>query len=90
MTIIALLLLIALAAYVPATAAATRAACLNNQKVLDRAASVAAASDAPADELSDLESGVANFEDVRKCPKDGTPLTFDPVLGSVACPNHPR
>ena len=90
LAIIAILLVIAMAAYLPATAAATSAACRNNQKVLEDAAAVQAATEdstTPA-QLVDLESYVANSAQVSVCPKDGTPLTLNPITHDVSCPNH--
>lgn len=91
LAIIAILLVIAMAAYLPATAAATSAACRNNQKVLEDAAAVRAATEdsTTPTQLADLESYVANYAQVSVCPKDGTPLTFNPVTNDVSCPNHP-
>lgn len=88
--IIAILLAMALASYVPATNAANAAACRNNQAVLEKAYSVVTAQTGERpDDMDDLASSVANFDRVRTCPADGTALTLDASSGDVSCPNHP-
>lgn len=88
LAIIGVLLLMAVASYVPASAAAAASACQHNQRALEEAASVLATADPP-EELSDLAPLVGNWDRVRVCPEDGTELAFNPATLSVSCPNHP-
>lgn len=88
--VISVLLLIAIASYVPASAAANAAACRHNQGALEKAASVMTCSvgvSSPT-QLVDLAQYVTDFETVSRCPKDGSELLFDPDTMDVSCPNH--
>jgi len=92
--IVGLLLMIAIASYVPATARAASAACTQNRKVLEHAfvASIAAREiDAPegTETLESLRPYVQNFDQASVCPSDGTTYTLIPTTGDVICPNHP-
>jgi len=88
LAIIAVLLVIAVASYVPASAAAAASACRHNQRVLEEAAARLSYTDRP-DQLSDLTIVVSNWEKAHVCPKDGSPLAFEPATLDVSCPNHP-
>lgn len=88
--IIAVLLAMALASYVPATHAANAAACRNNQEVFERAFSVALAQTGiRPDALDELAPFVASYDRSVHCPEDGAALTLDAATGDVGCPNHP-
>ena len=88
--IIAILLAVAIAAYVPATHSAASAACRHNQRVLEAAAVQAACTiAAPCDDLEDLRPFVRNFDTVSTCPETGDELLFDPDTLTVLCPEHP-
>lgn len=87
--IVAILLGIAVATYSAATGAANAAACRENQTILNRAVSVARASEAEVDGIDDLASSVVAFDRASVCPSDGTPLQYVAATGIVTCPNHP-
>jgi Tfp pilus assembly protein PilE len=89
--IIAILLLVAVASYLPASARAAAAACDHNRSVLERAAVVVAASSSSGATMTidSLASSVRDFESTSRCPSDGTPYLFNPTTGSITCPNHP-
>lgn len=89
--IIGILLVIAVASYVPATRSAAAAACRSNRRVLNEAAAVMRSADeGPRPRtLNDLEPYVKNFASVGVCPEDGVALRYDPMTGDVSCPNHP-
>lgn len=89
--IIAILLGIAVAAYIPASRAASSAACRHNQEILQEGASLAScmAGVPPADDITDLAPYVRDFGTVSVCPLDDTPLIYDPATKDISCPNHP-
>lgn len=90
LTVIGVLLLIAVAVYIPASQAAMAAACRHNQTSFERARSLAMSENAEApDDLSDLAAYLSEYETISVCPEDGSPLVFDPDTGDVSCPNHP-
>jgi prepilin-type N-terminal cleavage/methylation domain-containing protein len=89
MAIIGILLLIAIASYIPATNAANSAACRANQRTLTGAVQLASAADlGTVDELEDLRPYVRNLDAIAVCPSDATPLIFNAATSSVTCPNH--
>ncbi len=89
--VIAILLAVAIATYVPASRSAAAASCRHNQRVLEDAymqAECTVGSEDP-DDIEDLEPFVRNFDHIRYCPLDGSALEFDPATGDISCPNHP-
>lgn len=88
--IIAILLAMAVATFVATTGAASAAACRSNQDALNKAIVIAASAGVSVGDIADLTPYVKNFDGIRVCPKDGTPLTLDTTTNSVACPNHPQ
>lgn len=89
--IIGILTLIAIASYANSSSAATRAACLHNQRVLNDAVVMYEAGhngDRPTG-FDELRPYVRDVDDVRFCPQDRTPLVLDPDTADVTCPNHP-
>lgn len=92
LVIIGILTLLAIASYRNTTTAAARAACLHDQRVLTDAVIVYEADHGgakPAD-LDQLKPYARDVDAIRFCPKDRTPLVYDPVTGNVTCPNHPN
>ena len=92
--VVGILLLIAVASYVPATGRAAAAACTQNRALLERAfvSSISARElDAPSgsETLESLRPYVQNFDQSSVCPSDGTTYTLVPASGDVICPNHP-
>lgn len=89
--ILGLLLMIAVASYIPATRSAAAAACRQNQSVMVKALSIALCTpDVPEPlVLDDLSSYAANFDTASVCPEDDTPLVLDVANSDVVCPNHP-
>lgn len=89
--IIAVLLGIAVGAYIPASRAASSVACRENQKILEEGASLACCQQGaqPPADLVELAPYVRDFGSVSVCPLDDTPLLYDPVTMDVSCPNHP-
>ena len=89
--IIGILLLIAVASYVPASGRAASVACSQNRAVIDRAYAVLTAEQSVESSitLSDLAPYISNYDSATTCPSDGTVYTFDAVTGLVTCPNHP-
>jgi Tfp pilus assembly protein PilE len=90
--IIAILLLVAVASYLPASSRAAAATCAHNRAVLERAFVMRAAAEDSSETpltLAILASSVQNPESSTQCPSDGTTYVFDPVAGTVTCPNHP-
>lgn len=90
LVIMAILMGIAVAAYVPASRAASSAACRHNQQVLEEGASLATCTlgVAAPDDITDLAPFVQDFPNVSTCPLDGAALTYDPATKQVICPNH--
>lgn len=89
--ILGLLLIIAVASYIPATRAAAAASCRQNQTVMEKALVVAQCTPgAPAPMvLEDLRPYAANFDSISTCPQDGVPLVLNVAVSEVICPNHP-
>lgn len=90
--IIGILALAAVASYRSITARAAEAACLSNQRTLYSAMEVyrAETGDFPnTTSLVFLKQYASTWEFISVCPLDKAPLTFDPALGTVTCPNHP-
>jgi prepilin-type N-terminal cleavage/methylation domain-containing protein len=89
--IIGVLVAIAIASYVPATASAASAACQQNQQVLERAVAVYAAAHQgimPTN-IDELQPYVRGLAETRLCPADDEPLVYDLATGTMSCPNHP-
>ncbi|PKQ21325.1 MAG: hypothetical protein CVT66_00580 [Actinobacteria bacterium HGW-Actinobacteria-6] len=90
--IIGILALTAIASYRSITARAAEAACLSNQRTLYSALNVYSAEkgEFPGTTSLDFLEGYANTWDfISVCPLDKSPLTFDPIAGTITCPNHP-
>jgi Tfp pilus assembly protein PilE len=90
--VVAILLLIAVASYIPASERAAATACAHNRMVLERAVSSYQASEeslVSSLTLQALRPFVENYDVASACPSDRTPYTLEPTSGSVVCPNHP-
>lgn len=87
--IVAVLLGIAVGAYLPASRAASSVACRQNQKILEEGASLAQAGAQYPEDIGDLAPFVKNFAGVSICPLDESLLVYDAATMDVSCPNHP-
>lgn len=91
--VIGILVLIAVASYVPATQRAAAVACAHNRATLERALDAHAARTTgtlPATTTIDvLRPYVSNPDESTRCPSDGSPYTLDVAARTVSCPNHP-
>lgn len=88
--IIGLLAAIAVQVYRPATAGASAAACRHNQDTLTRSVQfMIASTGTQPGTLDDVDPYVQGSGSMVTCPATGGPLVFDPVTGTVSCPDHP-
>jgi prepilin-type N-terminal cleavage/methylation domain-containing protein len=91
--VIGVLVLVAVASYVPSTQRAAAVACEHNRAALERALDAHAAGamgSLPATTtLEVLQPYVKNFDGATTCPSDGSPYALDLASRTISCPNHP-
>ncbi len=89
--IIGILAIIALVVYTRTSASAEAAACYENQRAFISAVALYQAQNDGAypSTIEDLRPYIGRtWERISVCPSDGAPLTYDPALHQVVCPNH--